>query len=98
MAGTTGLEPAASAVTVEIKRCRRTSLGAREYRTTILIVPLTSPDFIKHHLKRRLLSVLLRNANHRSSLKVGTHLIATSKTSPNAWMTSVWPTIRKLYL
>jgi hypothetical protein len=53
MAGTTGLEPAASAVTgnnemelIDIKRCRRTSLGSGRYCTTLLVVPLTYPDFI----------------------------------------------------
>ena len=45
VAGTTGLEPAASAVTVtEIKRCRRTSFDTVSHGTILLIVPLMSPS------------------------------------------------------
>ena len=45
MAGTTRLELATSAVTVDIKRCRRTSFDTPRYRMSLLIVPLLYPDF-----------------------------------------------------
>ena len=44
-------------VIIEIKRCRRTALGAREYRTTSLIVPLTYPDLVALTLLARLSEV-----------------------------------------
>src|SRR6266567_2844681 len=44
MAGTTRLELATSAVTVDIKRCRRTSLDTVRHRMSPVIVPLMYPE------------------------------------------------------